>query len=156
MGLIIQYSVQIALAYIFKNFLIFSLGCLVGTLFQFVFITIVFRNDHKNLINKFSKLEEQSKKTVMKYVFSSFAHNVGDVIVYSTDSIIISSMIGAISLAGYYRYLSIANALFAVSSLIFTSLTSVVGHSFEHNTKEKMLAFFKKFYYLLHVLFFFF
>ena len=147
-GLMVQYALQIVVAYVFKNFFIFAICTLVGTIIQFVLITLVFKKDHKLLLNKSLEIDKQEKKRVLKYVFSSFVHHVGDVLVYSTDSIIISSMIGAVTLAGYYRYLSIANAIFTISSLLFTSLTSVVGHSFESNSKEQMLGLFKKSYFI--------
>ena len=145
-GVIVQYSLQILFAYLTKSFVLCSISLVVGTLFQWLIITLIFRKDHKELLLKKNDLSSDEKKVVRTYIFSSFAHHLGDIILYSTDGIIISAFLGTVTLAGYYRYTSIISAIFSVSTLLFTSLTSVVGHSFAKENKEKMVIYFKVFY----------
>lgn len=145
-GVIIQYLLQILFAYLTKNFALCSISLVVGTLCQWLVITFIFKKDHNELLHKKIELSSDEKKMVKTYIFSSFAHHLGDIILYSTDGIIISAFLGTVTLAGYYRYASIISAIFSVSTLLFTSLTSVVGHSFAKESKEKMVLFFKIFY----------
>ena len=134
------------LAYFTKSFVLCSVSLIIGTICQWLIITLVFKKDHKELLHQKRELSLEEKKTVKSYIISSFAHHLGDIVLYSTDGIIISAFLGTVALAGYYRYVSIISAIFSVSTLLFTSLTSVVGHSFVKENKEKMLLFFKVFY----------
>lgn len=145
-GVIVQYSLQILFAYLTKSFVLCSISLVAGTLCQWLIITLIFRKDHKELLHKKNDLSDDEKRMVRSYIFSSFAHHLGDIILYSTDGIIISAFLGTVTLAGYYRYTSIISAIFSVSTLLFTSLTSVVGHSFAKESREKMILFFKIFY----------
>ena len=57
-----------------------------------------------------------------------FIHKIGYVLVNTVDSVVISSFVGVISLGEYSNYTMVLTSMTGIITLVFTSLTSVIGH----------------------------
>ena len=79
-------------------------------------------------------------------------HKIGYVLVNSVDSIVISVFIGVASLGIYSNYVTILTSMTAILSLIFTSLTSVIGHLYVSETKERTRTYCEAFHLLNFIL----
>jgi len=145
-GLIIAAILQISVLYVTKNFTYFFVAILVGNIFQWVVTGTVFSKRYKKHINDNKILDKSIKNDVVVKVKALFLHRIGGLLVNTTDSIIISAFIG-VSLLGFYsNYVAIMVGMVSVLSLIFTSITSIIGHSFAKNTKDIYLKQFKLIY----------
>lgn len=69
-----------------------------------------------------------------------FAHKIGGILVNTADSLIISAFIGIVVLGKYSNYTTIMVAMTGVITLLFSSLTSVIGHM---NVEENVDAIIK-------------
>ena len=66
----------------------------------------------------------------MRSIKAMFMHKIGSILVNTIDSVVISIFIGVVALGKYSNYMTIMSAMTTVLSLLFTSLTSVIGHLF--------------------------
>ena len=66
----------------------------------------------------------------MQSIKAMFMHKIGTVLVNTVDSVVISIFIGVIALGRYSNYVTIMTSMTGIISLMFTSLTSVIGHLF--------------------------
>lgn len=148
LGLIIAAALQILVLLIFKDFTLFLLSILVGNVFQFVLTNIVFSRKYKNLINDNKVLDSDVKNDVIVKVKALFFHRIGGLIINTVDSLIIGAFIGVEILGFYSNYLSIVVGMISVLTLVFSSLTSIIGHSFAKNSKAVVLGQFKLMYLL--------
>ena len=155
---LIQYILQ-GVAIIFtRSFTWFLLSRIVAVGVHYIIISLIAKKMHSSIINsKAEKISPESKILVKKNIKALFIHKVGEAFVNSTDSIIISAFVGVAMLGKYSNYATIAISMFDVIVLIFTPLTSIIGHLFVSNAKEaqKYYNFFFALNFSVGALFFF-
>ena len=135
-GIVIQYILQIIVLLTMHSFTWYLLCRIVAVLLQwFVANAIARRNYYKILCDK-QKLDKGTQKELVKNIKAMFMHKVGILLVNSADSIIISTYIGVVTLGDYSNYSMILNSMFNVIKLVFTSLTSVLGHLYAEKSKD--------------------
>lgn len=94
------------------------------------------------------KLDAGTKKEIVKNTKAMMMHKVGDVIVNSTDNILLSSFVGLTAVGLYSNYYLITNALNIVINQVFNSLTASVGNLCATDSKTKQYNIFKKINFL--------
>ncbi|MFA5659984.1 MAG: hypothetical protein WC968_01120 [Bacilli bacterium] len=135
-GLIVGAALQIFVLLKLKNFDLFFASIIIGNLIQWVLTEVIYKVKYRNLINGQKKIDDDLKKDVIVKVKALFLHRIGGLLVNTGDSIIISTIIG-IGILGYYsNYITIVNGVISVLTLVFTSITNIVGHSYAKNSKE--------------------
>ena len=92
------------------------------------------------------------KRTVGRNVSAMFLHKLGAVVVNSTDGILISAFVGVTVLGKYSNYTAIMTSMTGVLGLIFSSLTSTVGHLYVQKSTGEVRRHFERFYSLNHML----
>ncbi|MBQ8658080.1 MAG: hypothetical protein IJ506_03010 [Clostridia bacterium] len=158
-GRLIEYGLQIVVLILTKSFVYYLICCIVSSLLQWLATEYVFRHDYKNLLGASSKLDEETKKGVVKSIKAMFMHKFGSVLVNALDSMIISAFIGIAILGKYSNYVLVCTAGVVILSLVFTPLTAVIGHFCveEHENTEEIQRYYHFFYgvnYVLGAIFF--
>lgn len=156
-ALIIEGAVQIVILITTKNFIYFMLCRFISVVIQFVLTEIFTRKTFKEILLVKDKIDDETRKEVFKNTGAMFMHKIGNVLVNTVDSIIISSFIGVGSLGSYSNYVLIMTAMTGVLTLFFSPLTSTIGQMCVKEDKEsqiKYLHFFLTFNFIIGVIFF--
>lgn len=93
------------------------------------------------------KITAQEMKHIVRNIRAMFAHKLGDVVVNSTDIIIISRFVGLVGVGIYSNYQLIIHALKIVNAQLFTSITASVGNLGVTEAEDKKR-------YIFHIVFF--
>ena len=138
----IQYSIQILLLVVFKNFtiyLVFQLCC--------TFSINLFKSYRSQLlypyISKKIDLDKQTKKEISLNLQSMFIYKIGSVILFNTDSILISIFVGTLTVGYYSNYKLIIGSISVFTSIIFSSITAIMGSINASGDREKQFFMFK-------------
>lgn len=155
LSLIITNIVQIIFLIITRSFIAFNLCKIISSTIQF----IVFSAYHKydNITKNKIKANKEVSGEVLKNVKAMFLHKIGDVIFGTVDSLVISAVIGVITLGYYSNYLTILTAMNEMIKLFIVSLTSVIGHMGVHsneNEKKSHFWFFYRMNFMLGIIFY--
>lgn len=94
------------------------------------------------------KLDDGSKKEIIKNTKAMMMHKVGDVIVNSTDNILLSSFVSLTAVGLYSNYYLITNALNIVISQVYNSITASIGNLCATDSPKKQYNVFKKINFL--------
>lgn len=147
-GIVLQYVLQITVLYITKSFICFLICRIIAVVAQWIATEIVTRKKYDTIIKTKSKLDDNTKSIVKKNIKAMFIHKVGYVLVNTVDSVIISAFVGVVSLGEYSNYTTILSSITGIITLIFTSLTSVIGHLCVEEDKETAQKYCESFHLL--------
>lgn len=147
-GLLLQYALQIIVTVFTRSFVWYLVSRIVSVLGQWFVTEIIVRKKYGRIIKNKRKVDEETKKEVTKNVKAMFMHKLGNVLVNTADSVIISAFISAAFLGVYSNYVKIMNAMITIIGLVFTQLTSVIGHMYVENSKENVIKYFNFFHTL--------
>ena len=156
-GIILQHVAQIVVLRYFGSFEAYLLCAIGGVIVQWVLTEIFSGKIYREIIKDRQKLDEETKREVVKNVRAMFLHKIGGVLVNTADSVIISAFIGVVLLGKYSNYTTIMSAMVGVISLFFSPLVSVIGHLYVEETGEalgKYFNFFHTFNFILGTIFF--
>ena len=147
-GMIVQYILQIAVIIKTRSFAYYMDCRIIAMLLQWM-ITELYSWKHYKVILCYQKVtvDNETKKEIISKVKALFMHRIGSVLLNSADSMIISAFIGVVVLGKYTNYSSIAVSMSSVIALVFTPLTSIMGHTYVIE-KENTEYYFQKFYFL--------
>lgn len=151
-SLLLQYGLQIFVLYQFQSFVAFLICQIVVTIIQFIAIELVVRKKYTNIIKTKSKLNAETKNSVVKNIKAMFAHKIGHALVNGVDSIIISAVLGVAVLGLYTNYTTIMVSMVNVIALVFTAMTSVVGHALVESNGDSKRRYFDFFHVLNFIL----
>lgn len=94
------------------------------------------------------KLEKEEKDKIKKNVFAMLFHKVGNVVVNSTDNIIISKYIGLVQVGLYSNYYMVTNALVIITNQVFEAVVASVGNLGASNDNKKIKEVFNNLFLL--------
>lgn len=147
------YSVsQIVILITTKSFELYLVARVVSTLIEWLMTNCYAKKHYSDVINTKEKIDNDTKREVVKNTKAMFMHKIGAAFVTTTDSIIISAFIGVVVLGQYTNYVVIASAVLGVLQLFFTPLTSIVGHLCAEGNTEEQEKYFKFMYYFNYTL----
>ena len=135
-GIVFQYVLQIITLYVTKSFAGYLICRILSVLVQWIATEIVTKKKYSMIVKTKSRLDEETKAKVQKNIKAMFMHKIGFVLVNTVDSVIISAFVGVVSLGQYSNYITILSSMVGVITLVFTSLTSVIGHLCVEEDKE--------------------
>lgn len=147
-GKLLQCGLQIAVIIYTRSFVWFMVCRLLSAGLQWLVTEIIARAKHGSIVKNRQKVDDESKKLVVKNIKAMFMHKIGYALVNTADSVIISLFLGVVLLGRYTNYTVILTAMAAVLNLVFTSLTSVVGHMSVEEDKSEV----KKYHKFFHTL----
>jgi O-antigen/teichoic acid export membrane protein len=88
-------------------------------------------------------LDQETKNNITKNVKAMFLHNIGGYLVFSTDNILISSLVSVATVGLYSNYTMITQQLDALVSPILGGIGSSVGNLIATESMEKNYSIFK-------------
>lgn len=156
-GNLFQYVIQIIVLLLFQSFTAYLICRVITALVQWCVTELLVKRTYASILKNKTTIEPEIKKGLTKSIQAMFMHKVGYVLVNSVDSVVISMFIGVVSLGEYSNYITILGSLNGILSLLFTSLTSIIGHLYVTETKQRSSEYCKVFHminFLLGTVFF--
>lgn len=151
-GLVFQYILQILVLYFTKSFVWYLTCRIFAVILQWFVCNVVFKKDYYEIVNRRTNLDSATQKLVKTNIKALFMHKIGYVLVNTVDSIIISAFVGVVALGEYSNYTMILTSMTGIITLVFTSLTSVIGHLCVEEDKQTAKGYFDSFHLLNFVI----
>ena len=133
---IIKTITQIISLLIFKNFIVY-----LAINILFVFLNNAIASHKAVTLYPYIKERKVLPKKEIKEIFANlksvFIYKVSSMLLNATDNILISVIVGTITVGYYSNYLLINNKLCGLISLFFTSLTASIGNIIVKETYKK-------------------
>ena len=123
---IVQFILQIAVLILTHNYILYLVIQLLCTLINNV-ITAIKTNKLYPFIKKKNQLSSKEKKNIFSNVGAMFIYKVTAIVVNNTDNILISVLVGTISVGYYSNYYLIINSLNTILNTIFSSVYASIG-----------------------------
>ncbi len=143
---VIEGVIQIIVILLTKSFLLFLVVKVLSNFLEWIITDTIYRKKYKPQINEFKSLDKNTKKELFNNTKGLFMERLGYLLITTVDGIIIAYFVSVVSLGRYSNYTFVAAGVFSVLSTMFSSITSILGHSFVENSKEKMFSLFKTTY----------
>lgn len=144
-GVVLQYVLQIVALLITKSFFWYLVCRIVAALAQFLATEIVVRRKYRRIITHQESLDVGYRKEVTRSIKAMFMHKIGYLLVSTVDSIIISMYLGVAQLGAYSNYSTIQVSMMSLLKLLFSSLTSVLGHLYVEKNRQTARQYCEKF-----------
>ena len=151
-GHVLQYVLQIVVLVVTQSFVLYLWCRIIAVALQWAVTEIISRKKHGEIINGRNKIDSETKAEVVKNVKAMFMHKIGDVLVNTADSIIISAFIGVVILGKYSNYTTIVVAMNSTIILFFTPLTSIIGHMLIEESSETVQRYYKFIYVFNYII----
>lgn len=100
------------------------------------------------------KLNKEKIKEIYLRMIASTMHQIGNIIVTSTDNILISAFIGIAEVGMYSNYSMMTNIIYSTFSLIFCSITANIGNIIIQETKENIKNVFDNLFFVNYYMYF--
>lgn len=135
-GIVIQNVLQIIVLLTTRSFTWYLLCRIIAVFLQWIAADVIARKNYYLILSNKQKLDKDIQKELTKNIKAMFMHKVGILLVDTADSIIISMFIGVVMLGKFSNYTMIMNSMTSVIRLVFTSLTSILGHLYAKKSKD--------------------
>ena len=135
--------IQIAGMLIFKNYILYLSITVVFNLINNLYISRV-TDKRFPFINKKIQISKADKKDIFSNLSSVFIYKVSSTLMNSTTNIIISKLVGTITVGFYSNYLTVTNMITGYVSMAFTSFTASLGNLIVKDSREKQFKVFKE------------
>lgn len=143
---------QIVVLFVTKNYYIYFS---VNVAFTLAECFIIHHSANKLFpeINGNSKpLDVDSKKQIYKNVAALSIQKISNIVVYSTDNILISALLGVVVLGAYSNYYLITSSLVSMFYLFINALTASVGNLIASKDKEYVYEKYKQINFIFSIL----
>lgn len=147
-GLLLQYVLQIVVLFLTRSFVGYLICRILSMAAQWLVSEVMVRKKYSSIIQIRTKLDDDTKWAVKKNIKAMFIHKIGTVMVNTVDSVIISVFVGVVALGEYSNYTLILSSMAGIIALVFSSLTSVVGHLCAEESKQTAKEYFESFHLL--------
>lgn len=140
---VLRNMVQIAVLLMMADFLMFLLIQLGSTLLENIFISR--KADAMFPYLKGSserKLDSKSLALIKKNTLAMVFHRLGSVIVFGTDNLLISKLVGIVEVGFYSNYYLIIGALNRIINHVFRSMRASIGNIGVTETPERAMSIF--------------
>ena len=144
----IRRILQVFVLVCFRSFELYLVAKVVSSILQGIFVEVYVRKHHKQIINNFVPLDNETKTSVIKHTKALFMHKIGMQLVFTTDSVIISAILGVGILANYSYYVAIMTAMTTILNYFFIPLTAIIGHLCAEGDIKEQNKYFNFLYYM--------
>lgn len=147
---------QILLLVLTRNFMIYLIVQVLCTRIENVVISKIADKMHPFLKEKnIEPLPEEDKKEIRKNVGAMVFHKVGEVVVNTTDNLILSKCLGLVVVGLVSNYTLIINAIHSLLQKVLHSMSASVGNLVVDSDKEKSRTVFKRMLFMNYGLYYF-
>jgi len=94
-------------------------------------------------------LEKSEKKWIVKYTGSMVVHKVGGIVVFGTDSILISALFGLVVLGHFSNYLLLFTSITSLIGVIFSATQGSVGNLIAQKTPKEAYEVYRRLNFML-------
>lgn len=121
--------IQIILLLTTHNFILFLGSSIIMVIIQNIYISKKAEKLYPYLKEKnIENMDKKEYKEIKRNVSSLFIYKIGSVVMNGTDNIVISKIIGLVTVGIYSNYLLIINSIYNVLNQIFNAITSSIGN----------------------------
>lgn len=145
----IQNIVQIAVLFIFKNYLLYILVMMFCNLFTNLYINFRTNKLYPFLKNE-DNLTKEQKNTIKEKVKATLIYKISVTLMNNTDNILISVIVGTVFVGYYSNYNLIVGAITSLITLVVTACASSVGSLNASGNKKKLYRVFRMFVMAFH------
>ena len=124
---IITCLAQIAVLFLFKNYLIYLIVALILNFMCNLFQNNIALKEYPYLKQKGKKLDKAERKGIFKDIKALFIYKISGTLQTNTDSIIISVFVGTVFVGYYSNYTLLTTNIVIFIGLIFNNLKASVG-----------------------------
>ena len=143
----LQYILQLVALLVWKNYYLYVMMAMLTQVINNITTAIVTGKMYPNY-KAVGRLPREQTRAINQRITDLFACKLGGVVLSSSDTIVISAVLGLTVLAIYQNYFFIMTSIIALVEIIFTSMIAGLGNSFITETKEKNYEDFEKFTFL--------
>lgn len=140
---------QIIILLTTKDFIFYLFAMLACTILENIFVSKKADKLYPYLKDKnIVALEKKDIDEIKKNTLALLCHKIGGSVVNSTDNILISKIVGIISVGKYSNYLLITNALNIVIAQIFNALVASIGNLGVTEKSEKAIKILNELFFI--------
>lgn len=137
--LLIQDVVQIIVLLTTRNFILFLAILLICTIANNICISRRADKMYPYLKEKnVQKLSEEEKRGILQNIRAMMMHKIGGVVVNNTDNLLLSALVGTLSVGRYSNYYLIIGSARQVLEQFFRGITASVGNMGVEESKEQI------------------
>lgn len=151
-GILLQSVLQIIVLTVFRSFTWYLVCRIAAVLVQWAVTEVVAEKKYAHLTRSRKTIDPGTRRELVKNIKAMFMHKVGDLLVNTADSIVISMFIGVAVLGKYTNYAMILSSMTGIIILVFTQLTSVFGHLYAEKSKETVRAYCEMFHLINYMI----
>ena len=144
---LVQYSLQAIALFALKNYYIYLGIFAVMIIPQNILYKRISEKKYPNLRCEGIPTEEE-KATIKTKILSLLGHRIGNTVIFSIDSVIISAFIGITILAKYDNYNCILTAIVTLLTVFRSSMLASVGNKITLDSIESVYQLFKRLSFL--------
>ena len=133
---IIRFLLQIIVLVIFKSFLLYTIVQIIVPILNNLYISYKAEKWFPYIKDNY-ELDNIEKKSIWMKIKSMFFYQIGGVILNNTDNILISSLVGTVTLGIYSNYSLIISSVGTGVSLVFLGIHSSLGNLNASEDNEK-------------------
>ncbi|MBQ3502819.1 MAG: oligosaccharide flippase family protein [Clostridia bacterium] len=143
---------QIIVLFAFKNYYIYFSINILFTIIECLLIYIQTNKLYPHIKGPGCALDVDTKKEIYKNVRAISLHKIGGAVVFSTDNILISSMLGLVVLGAYSNYYLIISTLTTIYFLFTNAIKGSVGNLIASTDKEYVYSKYRQTNFLFTIL----
>ncbi len=136
--------IQIIYLIVFSDYIGYLIIQVIETVLEYLASSLEANKLYPYLQEKnIKKLDKETKKDILKNTKAMMMHKVGDILVNSTDNILLTKIVSLTAVGLYSNYYMITSALTMIFGQVFSSLTSSIGNLCTEKNYKKNLNIFK-------------
>ena len=137
--LLVQYIGQIVVLLLTRNFILYVAVMLICGGLKNYFTSLKAERMYPYLKEKnVQELPKKEKKVIYHNIRAMLMHKTGDVLVNNTDNLLLSSIVGLVSVSKYSNYFLVIGSVRQVLNQMFQGITASVGNLGVEEGKEKI------------------
>ena len=136
---------QVGIILVTHNFLLYLTVMTMSRVVENIGIHLYVNRQYPFLLDKDTEpVSDDVKRDIVTKVKGLMFHNIGSYIIFGTDNILISKLVGIIEVGFYSNYMAIFNPLANILKQVITSVQASVGDLLVEKDSEKNFQIFKK------------
>ena len=149
---IIQFILQLIVLFTLKNYIVYLAVQIICSFGCNIFSSKKAVKNYPYIVNK-ETLSLEEKKEISKNIKSMFLYKVGGVLLNNTDNILISTIIGTITVGIYSNYSMIVQSVDTFARMFFSSINAGIGNLSVNESIEYQFEIYKVVDFVAYMIF---
>lgn len=153
-SLLIACILQVIALYLTGSFVVYIIIKSLCAALEGIFISIWYNKNYSYINTKINdKLPLKEKKVLFKNIKALLYHNIGNLTLAPTSSMIITYFVNTESLGIYSNYVLLTTGLNRLTEQIFNGIIASFGNLLVTSSKENIIKMYKHIYFLNHLIY---